>query len=357
MRHLLNLAALALSCLCPLFFITPDSGYVAAFLYCVILCCTDCFLDSTLPFCFLIFCWIAAGALCPDFLFFFPAVVYTLSRRKLFPLLLVCCVLFFSLAAVSGLPAFLISVEACFGIFAAFLQYWTSQCEALRMSLRHMRDDSVERDILLTEKNRSLLEKQDYEIYAATLRERNRIAREIHDNVGHLLSRSILLVGAAKAVSREPALAQTLDSLDMTLNSAMDSVRQSVHDLHDDAVNLEEAVSSLIRDFTFCPLDFFCDAGPMVPRDVKYSFISIIKEALSNIIRHSNATHASVTIRERPALYRLSIEDNGTGASADGTGIGLQNMKERIRSLNGCIQIMTENGFRIYITIPKENVV
>ena len=52
---------------------------------------------------------------------------------------------------------------------------------------RKTRDDSKERNLLLHEKNRSLIEKQDYEIYTATLQERNRIAREIHDNVGHLL--------------------------------------------------------------------------------------------------------------------------------------------------------------------------
>ena len=45
---------------------------------------------------------------------------------------------------------------------------------------------------MLTQKNKDLLEKQDYEIHVATLKERNRIAREIHDNVGHMLSRSLL---------------------------------------------------------------------------------------------------------------------------------------------------------------------
>ena len=64
-----------------------------------------------------------------------------------------------------------------------------------------LRDDSTEKNLLLEEKNHMLVEKQNYEIYTATLKERNRIAREIHDNVGHLLSRSILITGAAKAVA------------------------------------------------------------------------------------------------------------------------------------------------------------
>ena len=94
-------------------------------------------------------------------------------------------------------------------------------------------------------KNRMLVEKQDYEIYAATLKERNRIAREIHDNVGHLLSRSILITGAAKALNASDTLSPVLDNLDHSLNQAMTSIRSSVHDLHDESLNLKEAAESL----------------------------------------------------------------------------------------------------------------
>lgn len=91
----------------------------------------------------------------------------------------------------------------------------------------------------------------------------------------------------------------------------MDSIRKSVHDLHDESVSLDEAVKSLIKGFTFCPVSYRYDCTGEVPREVKYSFISITKEALSNTMRHSDATHVSVLIREHPALYQLCIEDNG----------------------------------------------
>ena len=157
-----------------------------------------------------------------------------------------------------------------------------------------------------------LAEKQDYEIYAATLKERNRIAREIHDNVGHLLSRSILITGAAKAINASDALSPVLDDLDHSLNQAMTSIRTSVHDLHDESLNLKEAAESLTSDFTFCPVTLNYDMGFEVPREIKYCFISIVKEALSNVARHSNATLVQITMREHPALYQLCIEDNGT---------------------------------------------
>lgn len=222
------------------------------------------------------------------------------------------------------------------------------------------------KNLLLEEKNRMLAEKQDYEIYAATLKERNRIAREIHDNVGHLLSRSILITGAAKAINASDALSPVLDDLDHSLNQAMTSIRTSVHDLHDESLNLKEAAESLTSDFTFCPVTLNYDMGFEVPREIKYCFISIVKEALSNVARHSNATLVQITMREHPALYQLCIEDNGTleegiflsknnlEALFSNRGIGLSNMNDRLKILNGNLQITIQKGFRLFMTIPKE---
>ena len=85
--------------------------------------------------------------------------------------------------------------------------------------------------------------------------------------------------------------------------------------------------------------------------------IAILKEGLSNISAHSQATRAWITLREHPAMYQLIIRDNGIGAdSADlaNHGIGLNNMEERVAALNGSIHIQAENGFRIFITLPKQ---
>ena len=189
-------------------------------------------------------------------------------------------------------------------------------------------------------------------MYTATLKERNRIAREIHDNVGHMLTRSILMTGAIRTVNKEPALESSLIQLEETLNTAMTNVRESVHDLHDESINLKEALTGLTDTFTFCPIHLDYDMGYDVPRDIKYSFITIVKEALNNIIRHSNATDVHIIVREHPGLYQLVIEDNGTVKSR-GSGLGLTNMKDRVETLRGMMQLQTEKGFRIFITIPK----
>ncbi len=266
----------------------------------------------------------------------------------------------------------------CVGcILSALLRQKTDSYETLSATYRKTHDDDTEIKLLLQEKNQSLLEKQNYEIYAATLGERNRIAREIHDNVGHMLTRSILMVGALKAVNKDAALSESICQLDETLNLAMNSIRESVHDLHDRSVNLESSLRALADDFTFCPVSLEYDMSANVPADIKYCFIAVVKEALVNISRHSNATKARITAQEHPAFYRLSISDNGTGtggvsfSSFDSEfsrvnsffhgnigdtsvhgGIGLFNMQNRVASLKGTMQIFRNQGFCVFITIP-----
>ena len=76
--------------------------------------------------------------------------------------------------------------------------------EKLTKMLINTRDNSKELTTQLVEKNKAMQRNQDYEIYLATLKERNRIAREIHDNVGHMLTRSILQLGALSVMQSKP---------------------------------------------------------------------------------------------------------------------------------------------------------
>lgn len=305
----------------------------------------------------------------PDLLLFFPLLLYQTLSAGLFPLAVVEFPFWGLLAfRFHKFPEFL-CLAGIFGfILAFFLWSHTRQYEILTRNFRQSRDDSEEHALLLSEKNKALLEKQDYEIYAATLKERNRIAREIHDNVGHVLSRSILMTAACKTINKNEALDPLLGNLEESLNGAMNSIRSSVHDLHDDAVNLEDAIKGLVKDFSFCPVTLTYDMSRQVPREVKYSLISITKEGLSNVMRHSNADSVNILLREHPALYQLCIEDNGTLGSkipdiqtdADSNkmetvsgGMGLSNIRDRVKALGGTVQITQEKGFRIFVTIPK----
>ena len=246
--------------------------------------------------------------------------------------------------------------------FAALLLFflaWLFACKTARLlelerKFQFLRDSSTEYQLLLQQKNKDLIEKEDHELHIATLKERNRIAREIHDNVGHMLSRSILQSGALSAINQQENMQQPLNDLKDTLSLAMTSVRESVHGLHDGSIDLESAVSELLSGLAGYQASFAYDMGRFVPAPVKYCFISIVKEALSNTARHSNATELTIVLREHPSLYQLMVKDNGTAASLGGSGMGITNMQERVKHLNGILSISTEHGFQIFVSIPRK---
>lgn len=388
MRYFTDSILLLLYSTLTFFYVPADQALVFALLFTVILCCitylcrtcrTSCSHNSlpvlkrsgniipVLAGSFVIF------GLCSlwfsDLLLFFPLLLYQTLSAELFPLAVAELPLWgFLVFQINRFPAVLCLLGIFGFILSFFLWLYAGKYQTLYQDFHQIRDDSEEHTLLLSEKNKALLEKQDYEIYAATLRERNRIAREIHDNVGHVLSRSILMTAACKTINKNDALDPLLGNLEESLNGAMNSIRSSVHDLHDDAVDLEDAIKGLVKDFTFCPVNLTYDMSRQIPREVKYSLISITKEGLSNVMRYSNADSVNILLREHPALYQLCIEDNGTPGNgipdiqteadinkekSTSGGMGLSNIRDRAKALGGTVQITQENGFRIFVTIPK----
>ena len=311
MKRVVDQAVLWIYCLMAAILVTVDIPFVAAALGALLYACADYLMKPALHPIRIrgYLAWLLFGSAlaCPKLFLFTPLVLYGILEERRY-----------LLAALFGAGSFFSFVSnpeaVCFAgvgcLIAGLMQYQTREYILIEERYRRTRDDGVEKNLLLREKNQSILKNQDYEIYTATLRERNRIAREIHDNVGHMLSRAILMVGAMKAVHGEGDLKGPLGQLNETLNAAMTSVQESVHDLHDEA----------------------------------------IKEALHNVAKHSDATWVRVTAREHPGLYQLIVEDNGTAASdrllstnremADrewktesDRGIGIRNMQDRVEGI------------------------
>jgi len=298
------------------------------------------------------FFYIAVCIFFPFFCFFLPLLCYDVfpdTRRPVFLLGLVPLAIgrdmFFS---VSGAMILL------YGLLSYILKVRTASLHELRRELYRLLDSLKETSLQLEAQNKYLIEKQDYEINLATLNERNRISRDIHDNVGHLLSSSILQVGAILATVGDDALKERIRTLKDTLTNAMDSIRKSVHNLHDESIDLRVEIESLIRAFTFCPVHFEYDVNSSLDAELKYCFIAVAKEALNNISKHSNATSASIAVREHPAFIQLVIQDNGTvRRGGNEGGIGLKSISDRVAALNGNINIGSDKGFRIFISVPR----
>lgn len=345
---------LILLALCTLFYLgtSLDAYAVVPFLAAIAAAALCTYLEwgPAVTVVFTLYC--TAAMFSPSLLYFAPLLCYDVSAKR-YPWAV-------ALALVPAIGAVhIIGPRDGAGLvllagLAVVLQVRATRAEHTRREALALRDATKEFSLQLEHKNKELLEKQDYELNLAVLGERNRIARDIHDSVGHALSNAILQTGALMALNHDEAQKDRLQTLRDTLKSGMDSIRASLHDLHDDAIDVGVEARALVGGFTFCPiaLDYGIDSNP--DRNVKYALLAILKEALANVIRHSNATQVRVVLREHPGLYQLIVSDNGAKQAASGEGMGLKNIEQRVGALGGVVTITREGGFTVFVSIPKE---
>ncbi|MBQ9118663.1 MAG: sensor histidine kinase [Lachnospiraceae bacterium] len=282
----------------------------------------------------------------PEFLWMSPVVLYEAFLMRQY---WQSAIFFFAFLLAGGEPWILL-----LWALALLLCQKTSGYEGTLYRLHELQDEHSELKSKAAARQTELLQAQDYEVHVATLTERNRIAREIHDNVGHLLSRSILQVGALRAICKEEMLAGQLGALQETLDNAMNRIRESVHDLRDEAYDLQLAVRKLTEGYPGLEVSLDYDMSESATKNLKYSFVAIIQEALTNTVKHSDATKVAIVLREHPAMYQLVITDNGSAKhAADHEGMGLENMRERVEAFGGSLRISREQGFRIFAIVPK----
>ncbi|WP_190484477.1 sensor histidine kinase [Pseudanabaena sp. FACHB-2040] len=202
----------------------------------------------------------------------------------------------------------------------------------------------------------------------ATLQERTRIAREIHDSLGHLLTaQSVVLENIALSLKSNSQEAQAFLEDSKRLGAeARRELRQAILMLRSDPLQgklFEEAVDHLIAEFSY-----ISGIQPTVqirlpihiPDRYQVSAYRILEEALTNIQKHSEATRVDIKLEIQsaadtatPILY-LKIADNGKGFNLqqNKTGFGLQGMRERAESLGGEIRFITQPGCCITVLLP-----
>jgi signal transduction histidine kinase len=197
----------------------------------------------------------------------------------------------------------------------------------------------------------------------ATVNERNRIAREIHDSVGHVLTaQTIQLNNAIAFWQSEPDKAYRflVESKEL-VRTALKDIRHSVSTLRSDPLegkSLQAAIALLFQEFssrTKIIPDYTIALNHSLSEEIKLTVYRIIQEALTNIVKHSQAEAVKVELQTFPEHFSLSIKDNGQGFNPEHntTGFGLQGMRERVMALKGEMEISSglQRGCTITITI------
>ena len=255
----------------------------------------------------------------------------------------------------------LISLLAVYPAVKTF--YHENKEQRLRDSFDSAREDSLNAKRLGEE----IIKNADNEVYLATLKERNRIAREIHDNVGHMITRVIVQVQALRIINKDPRLSEQLDSVGETLDLAMTGIRKSVHELHDDSIDLSIAIREIASTL---PDSFDTEVSTSIdsPADnaTKSVIVGIIKESVTNISKYSKGNKVRIEVIENNSFWRVRVWDNGknperecllTGEYFSSEGLGLTNIATRTKSLGGRATLLSNaKGFEIIAVLPKSEV-
>lgn len=339
-----------------LFFEINLMNIIIAMLVTVIFSSVSQYIQNKKAFYTLHIAYVLLSIMFPGFFLFYPVclhdIIYSRSCHKYSK------IVFVMIPLISLIENSLMIFFAVFVISVAsvLLALRTSENEQLNERLIILRDSTEENQRLLLERNKYLALGKENEINLAVMSERNRIAREIHDNVGHTLSRTLLQMGALKVINKDEQLKPHLEEINNSLNSAMTSMRESVHNLHDDSISVNKTVEELVNPLSErFSLRLDIDISEKTPKDIKLAIIGIVKEAVSNIIRHSNGDKVVILMREHPAFYQISVEDNGKNDNKiNNGGIGLENMKIRAEKLGGLFKVDCEKDrFRVFVSIPK----
>ena len=318
------------------------------------------------------YAYIMVAVFVPSFVPFAPLALYDIARRVRREhvwvalgagAIFVCALVAYAHAG--ALPTRALLLTAILSVAATLLSLRTAQLEREQERMRRTRDELQERALALEARNRDLADRQDYEVELATLAERARIAREIHDNVGHQLTRASLQTEALRVVhANEPGVAADFADVKRTVDEALQLVRSSVHALNDNAANLSVQLERIVEGAR-------SDGGPQIelevlaehaPANVANCFAAVLREALSNAIRHACAQTVTVRCMEHPSFYQLIVTDDGAGgvqASSRGTaeGMGLGSLRVRVEALGGTFTAGPRagaGGWRVFATVPKQ---
>jgi len=192
--------------------------------------------------------------------------------------------------------------------------------------------------------------------------ERQRMARELHDTLSQGLAGLILQLEAADAhltnnrhEKAQSIVGNAMGQARATLadaRRAIDDLRQSSLDDLDSALRLE---ISRFTNATGIPILFHSDQTPPLPDPVKETLVRAVAEALTNVANHAQAQNVAVDIRMKDKSISVTIQDDGQGfdASSIPSGhYGLLGIRERVKMLNGDLEIQSNNGTILKIEIP-----
>jgi len=198
----------------------------------------------------------------------------------------------------------------------------------------------------------------------AIVKERNRIAGEIHDTVGHTLTAALISLEAGKMlIDRDNAKAkEKIEAARLQLKKGLEQVRSSVKAIREENMLLgfEESFKAVLKQMEKDMNISFVSRTELNIKPMPFQYhvlLRILQESVTNGIKHGGADKFTVELVNDEKNIHMRIHDNGAGSEKIIKGFGLANMEERVKELGGSIEFQSEpgNGFKTSVNIPLGN--
>ena len=190
------------------------------------------------------------------------------------------------------------------------------------------------------------------------IEERNHIARELHDTLGHQMTALIMMLEICSEEAGKGTKEKTkiLEEAKTAAREGLTKIREVVETLQPirqqkNLLSIEEMIE-IFKKRTGIAISFDTDVKKELTSEAAEILYKIIQEALTNTIRHGKATKIIIQIAEEGDYIAFSIEDNGIGATDIELGFGLKGMQEAVEMVVGEIDFESENGFKIIGKLP-----
>lgn len=209
--------------------------------------------------------------------------------------------------------------------------------------------------------NEKLMDYADERERYGKINERNRVAREIHDTLGHMFTGLSYGIQAAMDMVEKsvPKTKEQLNNLFELTRKGISEVRRSVRALMPEESfedKLKDELEKLIVDSKrLAPINIEYEIDikrSLFKEDEALTIYRIVQETITNCFRHSKAKNLFIHVREIDDNLYIYIKDDGVGFKEKKSGFGITHIKERVKLLNGSIVYRGENGFEVEVNIP-----
>lgn len=286
----------------------------------------------------------------PYFLILYSYIIYDIILLE-FYLFLVPVTLFYLISLFRNFQLEYLTIICLFIYFAIIIKEMNKREEKYIKSFDEERRLRLELENTKAQLIRSIREVKEM----SELKERDRIARQLHDKLGHSIAGILFQLQAIKKLFNKDLdkASNMLDNSIIELSNTLNIIRETVHNMKA-AKNVGiEDLKNIIEKFNFCRVDynFLGDFNRLDAHHFEV-VISIVREALTNATKYSKANNIKLNIEVLSKILRIYIKDDGVGCQNIKEGMGIRTIRDMVENMGGNISIDGTDGFLMVCVIP-----